>query len=253
MDIGMKGQALEGAIKMFVFAQGMGVLFVLGGVAVSALPKSGDWLIRFKQALGVIILAFAVWTIRLIVPEWANYSLWTAVLLLTSGIFGVFDAAEGLLGAIRKSFAMLALAIGLLLGVRAAELFLDVPLLPRGGAANADAGHDSHGLWIEHDYEEALRKAKAEGKLVLIDTFADWCVQCKELDEKTWPDPSVSAWIQSNAVAVRIDTEKIRPDLAKPLGVVAYPTTILADADGVEIRRLNGFHRPEKMLEWLRH
>jgi thiol:disulfide interchange protein DsbD len=116
-------------------------------------------------------------------------------------------------------------------------------------AANA---HDSaHEFWIEHDYEEAQRRAKAEGKPVLVDTFTDWCAQCKELDEKTWPDPNVSSWIKNNVIAVRIDTEKVRPDLAGPLGVRAYPTIILLDADGAEMRRLFGFHRPEKMLEWL--
>jgi len=36
------------------------------------------------------------------------------------------------------------------------------------------------------------------------------------------------------------------------LGIVAYPTIILTDADGKEIRRLNGFHKPENMLAWLK-
>ena len=251
MDIAVNRLVFEGALKMFIFAQGMGLLFIVGGIAVSALPKSGDWLTRFKQTLGIVILAFAVWNIRLIVPDWANYFMWTAVLLLTSGIYGAFEVAAGFLGNIRKGFALFSLAIAVLLGVRAVELYLDIPLLPRGGSAVTNAGHDAHDIWIEHDYEAAQRKAKDEGKLVLVDTFTDWCAQCKELDEKTWPDAAVSDWIQKNAVPVRIDTEKVRPDLAKPLGVAAYPTIILMDAEGKEIRRLNGFHRPEKMLEWL--
>ena len=253
VDIGANRQVFEGALKMFIFAQGMGVLFIIGGTAVAALPKSGDWMIRFKQILGAIVLAFAVWTIRLIVPEWANYSMWAIVLLLTSGVFGAFEPVQGLLGHARKGFALLALAIAILLGIRAAELYLDIPLLPAGVSMNKAAESEQHNsIWIEHDLESAQNKAKAENKLVLIDTFTSWCAQCKELDEKTWPDPTVSGWIQNNAVAVRIDTEKVRPDLAKPLGIVAYPTIILTDADGKEIRRLNGFHRPEKMLEWLK-
>jgi thiol:disulfide interchange protein DsbD len=252
VEIGVNRQVFEGALKMFLFAQGMGVLFIIGGTAVSALPKSGDWLTRFKQTLGIVILAFAAWNIRLIVPEWANYFMWAIVMLLTVGVFGAFEAAAGLMGHIRKGFALISLAIAVLLGVRATELYLDVPLLPRGGHVAADESTNGHGIWIEHDYEAAQAKAKAEGKVVLVDTFTDWCVQCKELDEKTWPDPAVVYWIGNNAVAVRIDTEKVRPDLAKPLGIVAYPTIILLTPDGREIRRLNGFHRPAKMLEWLR-
>ena len=252
VEIGQNGHVFEGALKMFVFAQGMGVLFIIGGTAVSALPKSGDWMTRFKQTLGIIILAFAAWNIRLIVPEWANYFMWAIVTLLTAGVFGAFEAADGLMGHVRKGFALISLAIAVLLGVRATELYLDVPLLPRGGNVAADDSSGVHDMWIEHDYEAAAAKAKAEGKMILVDTFTDWCAQCKELDEKTWPDPTVVDWIRNNAIAVRIDTEKVRPDLAKSMGVSAYPTIILLTADGVEIRRLNGFHKPEKMLEWLK-
>jgi len=252
VEIGQNGHVLEGALKMFVFAQGMGVLFIIGGTAVSALPKSGDWMTRFKQTLGIIILAFAAWNIRLIVPEWANYFMWAIVMLLTAGVFGAFEAAAGLMGHVRKGFALISLAIAMLLGVRATELYLDVPLLPRGENVAADGSNGGHGIWIEHDYETAVAKAKAEGKMILVDTFTDWCAQCKELDEKTWPDPAVVDWIRNNAVAVRIDTEKVRPDLAKSLGVFAYPTIILLTVDGKELRRLNGFHKPEKMLEWLK-
>jgi thiol:disulfide interchange protein DsbD len=252
MDIGINRLVFEGALKMFVFAQGMGLLFIIGGVAISALPKSGDWLIRFKQALGIAILAFAVWNIRLIVPEWANYSMWALVMLLAAGVFGAFEAAAGLVGTIRKGFALFAFAVAILLGIRGTELFLDIQLLPRGGVALTESPSDPHALWIEHDFEEALDKAKTQNKLVLVDTFTSWCIQCKELDEKTWPNPYVVDWIQDNAVAVRIDTEKFRPDLAKSLGVTSYPTIILMTSEGKEIRRLNGFHKPEKMLGWLR-
>ncbi|MDR2560380.1 MAG: thioredoxin family protein [Holophagales bacterium] len=252
VEIGQNGHVFEGALKMFVFAQGMGVLFIIGGTAVSALPKGGDWMTRFKQTLGIIVLAFAAWNIRLIVPEWANYFMWAIVTLLTAGVFGAFEVAAGLMGHVRKGFALISLAIAVLLGVRATELYLDVPLLPRGGNVAADDSGGGHDNWIEHDYEAAVAKAKAEGKMVLVDTFTDWCAQCKELDEKTWPDPTVVDWIRNNAIAVRIDTEKVRPDLAKSLGVFAYPTIILMTADGKELRRLNGFHKPEKMLEWLK-
>jgi thiol:disulfide interchange protein DsbD len=140
--------------------------------------------------------------------------------------------------------------LSVLLGLRAVEAGLDVQLLPRGASAAVAAEHGTS-LWVEHDLEEAQDRARYEGKLVLVDTFTSWCAQCKELDEKTWPDPAICEWIKKNAVAVRIDTEKVRPDLAKPLGVNAYPTTILLAPDGKELRRILGFHGPRQMLEWL--
>ena len=138
-----------------------------------------------------------------------------------------------------------------MLGLRAVEGIAGVDLLPRGGAAAASET-EAHGGWIEQDFEAAQARAKAEGKLLLVDIYAEWCSACKELDEKTWPDPAVKAWIRQHAVAVRIDTFAKRKDLAERFKVVGYPTVMLMDASGAEVRpRLMGFEKPEAMLRWL--
>lgn len=248
VDIAQKGDVYSGGIKLFTFALGMGVLFMVVGTFAAALPKSGDWLTRFKHVMGVVVLAFAAWNVRLIVPEWANYGMWTLVALVGAATFGAFEAAEGFVAQLRKGFALLLLACGLLLGLRAIESNLKLDLLPKGGAA---AVQEEPTGWMLQDYEGALAKAKAEKKLVLIDIYADWCAQCKELDEKTWPDPAVKAWIAKNAVAVRIDTDARRKDLAPVLKIQSYPTVILIDGDGKEVRRILGFHKPEGMLKFL--
>ena len=93
---------------------------------------------------------------------------------------------------------------------------------------------------------------KADGRLVLVDTYADWCAECKELDEVTWPDPEVAAWIKANAVPVRIDTYKARKDLGQRFGILGYPTVLLLDGSGKEVRRSIGFLKPKEMLAFLK-
>ena len=61
----------------------------------------------------------------------------------------------------------------------------------------------------------------------------------------------MQAWIRDHAVAVRIDTDKVRPDLATKLHIQSYPTVLLLDADGHELRRSLGFQKPQTMLAWL--
>jgi thiol:disulfide interchange protein DsbD len=52
-------------------------------------------------------------------------------------------------------------------------------------------------------------------------------------------------------VAIRIDTDAKRKDLAAKLQIRSYPTVILLDAEGRELRRLLGFEKPATMKAWL--
>ncbi|BDU72136.1 protein-disulfide reductase DsbD family protein [Mesoterricola silvestris] len=249
VGIAQQGDAVRGGIQLFTFAIGMGVLFLVVGTFSAALPRSGDWLTRFKYVMGLVVLGFAAWNVRLVVPEWASFLMWTVTALAGAAVFGAFEPGEGLTGQIRKGFAIFLVALAVLLGFRAVETGLDLKLLPAPAAAAAEKAPGAWGT----DYEKALAQAKAEGKLVLLDTFAVWCAQCKELDEKTWPDPQVAAWIKDNAVPVKIDADKVRPDLARSLRIRSFPTVVLLDGDGREVRRSLGFRTPADMLTWLRH
>ncbi len=249
VGIAQQGDVWLGGLQLFVFALGMGVLFLVVGTFSAGLPRSGDWLTRFKQIMGLVVLGFAAWNVRLVVPAWGNFAMWAFVTLAGAAVFGIFEAAEDLVGQFRKGFAMLLLALAVLLGVRAVESFLGVDLLPKG--ATATMVKEDHAGWLEQDLEGALAKAKAEHKLVLVDIYADWCAQCKELDEQTWPDAAVKQWISENAVAIRIDTDAKRKDLATGLQIRSYPTVILLDAKGLELRRILGFQKPESMRAWL--
>jgi thioredoxin:protein disulfide reductase len=198
-----------------------------------------------------VALGFAVWNVRNLSPEWLNQALWSLTLLLAAGMLEAFKPAESLVSALRKGAGLLALVIGLFLGVRAVESGLGLDLLPKAGGSAAGTTASWKQAWMEQDYEGALAKAKADKKLVVVDVWAEWCAACKELDEKTWPDPGVSGWIAQNAVAVRVDTDKVRKDLAQPLKILGYPTVLVLDGDGKILRRVEGFQKPEDMLAFL--
>lgn len=251
-EIGKRGNVALGGLAFFIFALGMGVLFLVVGTFSAGLPRSGNWLTRLKYIMGAVIVGFAVWNVRLVIPEWSSYGFWALVMFLAAAIFGAFEAAEDLTARFLKALAIFFLAVGLLLGIRSVELGLDLNLLPKGGAiAEKKEAHAGAELWFTHEYEKAQEKAKADGKLVLVDTFSAWCAACKELDHKTWPDPEVVEWLKQNAVPVRIDTEAVRKDLKDTLGIQAYPTIILLKPDGTELRRTTGFLPPKKMIKFL--
>jgi len=250
LAIAQKGNVLLGAAELFTFALGMGVLFVVTGTFSAALPRSGDWLEQLKQFMGLVVLGFAVWNLRLVLPVWSSYALWSLVLLIAVPVLGAFRPAATLATGLMKSLGWLALALGILLGLRAVEAGLGLELLPRGGTA--EAAPKGPAGWLAQDLEGALAQARQADKLVLVDTYADWCAQCKELDENTWSDPQVAAWIKDHAVAVRIDTDRVRKDLAPRLGIRSYPTVLLLDAQGREVRRSMGYQKPSEMLKFLK-
>ena len=248
LAIAQQGQVWWGALQLFVFALGMGVLFMAVGTFTAALPRSGDWLVRLKEFMGLVVLAFAVWNLRLVLPPWASYALWSLTLLIGAATLGVFKPSGDLVSGIQKGLGALALALALLLGIRAVEMGLHLELL-RGFQPQAVQAHKTQ--WLEQDLEGALARAKAEKKLVLVDVYADWCAQCKELDEKTWPVDRVQGWMRNQAIPVRIDTDRLRKDLAPRLGIQGYPTILLLDAEGREVRRAVGFLGPDAMMAFL--
>ena len=97
--------------------------------------------------------------------------------------------------------------------------------------------------------EEAKALAERDGKLLVVDAVADWCVPCKRMDATTWSDESVIAWLTSNAVAVKLDFDEQR-ELARELGVSALPT-VLAFREGEEFDRIVGYKDADDFLDWI--
>ena len=96
--------------------------------------------------------------------------------------------------------------------------------------------------------DEARRIAGEEGKrLVLIDVYTTWCAPCKQLDETTWKDAEVRAWLAETAVSLKVDAEEDEA-LAERFRVNAYPTLLLLKPDGTEIDRLVGYRDPGRFL-----
>ena len=250
VGIAQQGDVFLGGLQLFVFALGMGVLFLVVGTFSAGLPRSGEWLTRFKHVMGLVVLGFAAWNVRLVVPEWLNYGMWTLVLLAGAAVFGAFESAAGLVAQLRRGAAILLLVLGVLCGMKAVESGLNITLLS-SSSSRIGADDSAKKVWLEQDLEGALAKAKVEHKVVLVDIYAEWCAQCKELDEKTWPEASVKQWIGQNAVPIRIDTDARRKDLATKLKIASYPTVLLLDADGKELRRSLGFQKPEDMRAFL--
>ena len=97
-----------------------------------------------------------------------------------------------------------------------------------------------------------MAEAKAAGKPMLVDFYADWCVACKVLEEETLNQPEVLAAL-SNHVLIKADITEINDDsqrIMEQYQILGLPCLIFFDANGNEIqgKRILGEMGPDKFL-----
>ena len=111
-------------------------------------------------------------------------------------------------------------------------------------------------VWTPYS-EGALEAAQREGRPILIDIYADWCLPCVKMDHTTFRYPDVVNALKS-VTTLRVDaTREVSPDAGRLLehyDVHGAPTMLFFDRTGQERAdlRLTGFVEPAEFLERLR-
>ena len=91
----------------------------------------------------------------------------------------------------------------------------------------------------------ALADARAQGKTVMLDFYADWCISCKEMEAFTFTDPGVQQALAGSMLLQADVTPNDEQDVAlyKHFGIIGPPSIMFFDKDGNERRnfRVVGF------------
>ena len=95
-----------------------------------------------------------------------------------------------------------------------------------------------------------MEEAKAGNKLVLADFYADWCGYCRMQDATAYQDDRVILMTEQ-VVATKINEKNYREMIAQHK-VNGYPTVVIMDSNGEEVRRISGaFKETKGYVQWL--
>jgi thioredoxin:protein disulfide reductase len=234
--IGQTGQIARGAAALFAMSIGMGTpLLIVGASAGKLLPKAGAWMDTVKKLFGVMMLAVAAWMLARIIPERLSLVLWAipplvcAWLLITevrkrspaTWVVRVAGVAAGVYG--------LALITGSALGGTD-------PLAPFASRTAHQQELPFRTIKSVADLQREIIQAKSEGRTVLVDFSAKWCVSCKEMEKYTFTDTAVKTALD-RTVLLRADVTDNDADdqaLLKHMGIIGPPTIAFYGVNGEE-------------------
>jgi thiol:disulfide interchange protein DsbD len=190
--------AAQGFGLMATYAAGIGIPFwAIAGFSMS-LPRSGRWMESVKSVLGIALLVASLYYLKNVVPALGKLTGTEASFV----ILCVGAVALGLLvGAVHLSFHDRALvrarkAAGIALVTVGLFALTNVALTPKVELA-----------WL-HSEKDAIAKANATGKPLLVDFGADWCLPCKELEAQVFGKPEVARIMSEQFTLLRIDCDR---------------------------------------------
>jgi thiol:disulfide interchange protein DsbD len=259
---------LGGAI-MFALAHGQGAILVALGVGAGfLLPRAGKWMDSVKHLFGALLIAVAIYLLGYL-PQVPVLFLWAAFFIISGVYLGATqslpEGASGWRYLVKGAGTFLLIwgVLALLGGFAGQRDFLhplpplssmSTSLAPGPSAApSAAEGQLFERIHSLSDLDKRMADAKAAGKPVIIDYYADWCTDCLRMEKATFADPRVRQALAGFA--------RLQPDVTntgdgeveamkKRFRVYGPPALVLVNSRGEPASGgpIYGFHDADKLL-----
>ncbi|MDZ7750421.1 MAG: thioredoxin family protein [Gammaproteobacteria bacterium] len=206
---------------------------------LARLPKSGPWSRRVHQALGLVLLAGGVFFAAPDLTPAITRLLWGALALTALG------------------WALWVLWQGPDLRARAVPVVCAILLAPLVPLAldPGDGGPEDVLPWQPFS-EAALATARADGRPVLVEFTADWCITCKVLERTVYRHPRTLATArEAGLVTLQVDLTAAIPALQARLlgwGGAGIPFAVVLDGEGEVVKRLPDMFQRDTLVAAIR-
>lgn len=240
--VGQLGSPFLGFIMFFILSMGLGVPYVFLAVfssSISKLPRSGEWMEGVKIIFGLLMLGLALYTAQTLIPPKTYDIIFPIFLILCGAYLIIIDRKASnavTFTRIKYSIAIVSIVMGSM------NLHFGESKQLAGGKL------DWQMLNVQNQIDASV--AKTAGKPTMIDFYADWCAQCKELDKYTYIDPKVVE-LSKKFNNIKVDLTKENKEITDKYKILGLPVVAFIDGNGKEMEqlRVTGFLKPDEFLK----
>jgi thiol:disulfide interchange protein DsbD len=203
-----------GVFSFVAIGLGIGLPFMaLAAISTGTgkmLPRAGGWMTAVKAVLGLVVVYFAVrYFIQGFGLTGVSYAplIWAGVLAVFAIFLLFFERSDATKPVLRiKGVAVLVL--GLLIGINVYTYQQDrlMEALASEGGATVATEVD----WKPYS-EEVFSEAVASGQPILVKGTADWCTNCKVIENNVFNKPEGILAMQ-DVYAIKVDWSTGTPD-----------------------------------------
>lgn len=237
LAVGQSGSVFIGFLLFFVLSLGLGAPYIVLAAfssSLNKLPRSGEWMIGVKIIFGLILFGMAINTLAPIIPK--DIYVWLfPVYIIASGVYLILIDKNGQSSIVFSRIKYLIAIVGIIFGTW--------NLKPSGATEHLN-------FQVLTSYSAITSSIQTEQKPVMIDFYADWCAQCKELDEYTYTDKEVID-LSNSFNNIKIDLTTPNEEIESNYGIKGLPVVIFMNSKGEELRdlRITGFLKPEEFIK----
>lgn len=236
--VGQVGSPLLGFVMFFVLSMGLGfpyIFLALFSSSITKLPRSGEWMEGVKIIFGLMMLGLALYTAQPLMSPKVYEIIFPAFLIL-SGVYLILIDRKAISAPTYTRIKYTIAIAGIIWGA--------MNIHP-GSNEQVTAGKLEWQMLVSQQQIDA--SIKTAGKPTMIDFYADWCAQCKELDKFTYVDPKIIE-LSKKFNNIKIDLTKENKEITDKFKILGLPVVAFIDKNGNEMGdlRITGFLKPDE-------